>query len=594
MKRRPRRLPALLFVFAAAVLSGPRAAAQEPDLEALESRASEAALSGDYGGAARILREARTAWPEEPRIPLLLGDLYTERELHSLAMDEFLAADALSPENTEILQRIADGYGFLNREEDSIGYLRRILDKDPGDIRAVGDLGWMLFKTHKLKEGVALLEDAEKRIKKDIGFSMTLGTLRAELFDYEESKRRYYEAIAGSRAEGYSRFASVAYYNLALLESRFRFWDAALDAADMSILTEARSSGYLARGELRLKRMELRAAMEDFRSAYGLDTTPLARLSLAEASLVAGRLDEALVWVREVAKLEDHPWMASFGTDPESFSMDIHELCWEIYAARAEREKIRPKSGLKDAVSSLAKRGMDILRAAYHERLFRKSARAVAGAYEKEGAAFPAAAHGAIAFHNYPRLARKYLEEARKLETAHIPGSGTAYDLEEAALRRDAGALSSALERLDAAWERDLTEEGLGELAGILVRSGRRGEARAVLERLWLLNPGALPQRGFSVPALVSLETSRDVAGGFSRDLLSRLSRLGMALSGGQDDAFAFLLELNVEGGRVDYRLLLRSSGATLRKGFLDFGNAEPSAKELAAFLFDRLNETNL
>ena len=186
---------------------------------------------------------------------------------------------------------------------------------------------------------------------------------------------------------------------------------------------EARSSGYLARGELRLRRMELRAAVEDFKNAYSLDTTPLARISLAQAAVLAGRLEEALGWVQEVAKLEEHPWMASFGTDPLSFSMDIHELFGEIFRARAEREKTRPKKGPMDAIGSFFRRASDGVRAAYHRRLFRKAARAVAKAYRKEGAALPAAAHGATAFGDYPWLAGRYLEESRALETAAVPGA---------------------------------------------------------------------------------------------------------------------------------------------------------------------------
>lgn len=178
----------ILAVFLAVTLPA-GASAQAPDLEALEAEAAAAEEAGDYVGAAAVLRRARSLFPGDPRPAILLGDLYTDRSLHSLALDEYLAAESLNPTDTGILQRIADSYGFLNREEDSIRYLRRILDLDPGSTRAVGDLGWMLFKTHRLREGVALMEEAERRLGPDIGFSMTLGTLRAELFEYDESKR---------------------------------------------------------------------------------------------------------------------------------------------------------------------------------------------------------------------------------------------------------------------------------------------------------------------------------------------------------------------------------------------------------------------
>jgi tetratricopeptide (TPR) repeat protein len=561
------------------------------DLASLENQANQAAAAGDYGTAASLLRKARSLWPSDSRIPLLLGDLYTDRELHSLALDEYLAAEALTPQNPEVLQRIADAYGFLNREEDSIRYLRRILDQDPGNLRAVNDLGWMLFKTHKLQEGVGLLEDAEQKMGPDIEFSMTLGTLHSELFEYKEAKRRYIEAITDARAQGYFRFASVAYYNLSLLESRFRFWREALDTANDSIRMEARPSGYLARGELRLKRMELGAAREDFLSAYALDTTPLARLSLAEAAQISGRLDEALTWALEVSKLQEHPWMANFGTDPESFSLDLHELLSDIFRGRAEQERVRPKRNLADWALSLVRRGADRLKAAYHERLYRKIARAISLSYRKEGARLPAATHGYSAFRPYPWLARRYLREARAFEVSHVPESRASYDLEEAMLRGDSKDLAETLEALDPIWERDLLAEGLGELAKI---SGRTLARRSALERLWLINPGALPQQGFSVPALVSLEAAPGVFAASRQSLVRRLRRLGMGMEGDRDDAFAFSLELKADSTGAEYVLKSRVAGAVLKKGRFSFDGSGSPAAELSGFLFRNLNETSL
>ena len=581
--------PAILCL-ALALAALPTAAAQDADLAGMEAEAARASEAGDYGRAAAVLRRARSLWPQEPRVPVLLGDLYTDRSLHALALDEYLAAEGLDPADPGTLQRIADAYGYLNREEDSIAYLRRILERDSSNVRAAGDLGWMLFKTHRLREGVALLEDAELRMGRDMGFDMTLGTLRSELFDYEESRRRYEEAIVRARAEGFSRFASVAYYNLSLLESRFRRWDRALEAADLSLQMEARSSGYLARGELRLRRLELGTAEEDFTSAFGVDTTPLARLSLAEAALAAGRLDEALAWVREVAVLEEHPWMSSFGTDPDSFAMDLHDLLREIHAGRAALEKARPKRGLPDAAASLALRIVENLRAAYHEGLFRRYARAVAAAYGREGAELPAAAHALVAFRRYPGLASRYLDKARSLEESYVPESRTANDLEAALLVRDPGALESALARLDPVWERDLAAEGLAGLAKMLSRGSRRPDARSALERLWILNPGALPRHGFSVPALLKLESVSKTTARTERGIVRALRKLGIVYgkSGDGDYAFEFRLRLGVSG--AEYTLAQRQTGAILRKGTVSYGASKFKAGDLADFLFRDLH----
>ncbi|HSV56696.1 MAG TPA: hypothetical protein VLH39_06255, partial [Magnetospirillaceae bacterium] len=492
--------------------SAPAAALDDSvDLGALEVEADLAADAGDYGRAAAILRRARSLYPGDPRPAVLLGNLFTDRSLHSLALDEYLAAEALDPSDLGTLQLIADTYGYLNRLEDSIRYLRRILAADDRDTRALGDLGWMLFKTHRHREGVELLTDAERRLGSGIGFSMTLGTLKAELFEYDESLRRYNQAIAGAVMDGFSRFAAVGYYNLSLLESRFRNWDRALEAADASIRTEARSSGYLARGELRLRRMELGAARADFTSAFGLDTTPLARLALAEAAIVAGNMEEADTWLSELIGLEEHPWMANFGTDPDSFAMDLYALSKEIHAGRAGIERARPKRNLLDAAASLATRTVETLAAAWNERLFRKRARAVAGAYAREGAELLAQAHGFLAFRRYPRIAGRYLAKARALEEAFVPEARVSNDLEAALLARDPQGIEAALAALDPVWERNLAESALSSLANIRSGRGGRGGARSALERLWLLNPGALPRLGHTVPAVLILESASGV-----------------------------------------------------------------------------------
>ncbi len=590
-------IPAGVRAVFLAVLLSVSVSAQEPDLSTLEAEAAAAAEAGDYGGAAALLRRARSLFPKDPRPAVLLGDLYTDRALHALALDEYLEAERLDPTDTGTLQRAADAYGYLNREEDSIRYLRRVLDLDPGSVRAAGDLGWMLFKTHRLREGVGLLEDAERRLGPDIGFSMTLGTLRAELFEYGESRRRYEEAIAGARAEGYSRFEAVAYYNLSLLESRFRRWERALEAANQSLLAESRSSGYLARGELRLRRLELESALADFTSAFGVDTTPLARLGLAEAALEAGRLDEAESWIREVAELEDHPWMASFGTDPDSFAMDLHELFGEIHRGRARIERIRPKRNLPDVLSAWARRAAESLRAAWHEGLFRKYARAVAAAYDREGADLPAAAHGFLAYRSYPGLAARYLDRARSLEEARVPEARPSNDLEAALLSRDPRKLEAALAALDPEWERDLAEEGLAALAEALARRGRKVEVRSVLERLWLLNPRALPRRGFSLPAVLVLESGPDAPARTLRSLPGRLRSLGLEAERGAAPGIpgtaagpAFELRLRLDGSGAEYALVRRASGTVLRRGSVSFGSGDYGAYEVAEFVFREVN----
>ena len=57
---------------------------------------------------------------------------------------------------------------------------------------------------------------------------MTLGTLYSGIYDYENSKHNYLEAINEALDANNSHFASVAYYNLSLLEHSFYHFSEAL------------------------------------------------------------------------------------------------------------------------------------------------------------------------------------------------------------------------------------------------------------------------------------------------------------------------------------------------------------------------------
>jgi len=150
----------------------PRAVSQEQQsLERYYERATEAIEAENYETAVRIIEEGKQRFPNAAKLNLLLADLYYDKELYKLALEEYLSAG-----QKEGLIQISRCHGKLNQEPQSIATLERILELYPESVSAIDDLGWMYFKTHQLDKGEELLLEALERFGPDRGIYMTLGT----------------------------------------------------------------------------------------------------------------------------------------------------------------------------------------------------------------------------------------------------------------------------------------------------------------------------------------------------------------------------------------------------------------------------------
>jgi tetratricopeptide (TPR) repeat protein len=475
----------LLFLVLAVPLWGQEGGGAEVLLE--EALAAEAA---EYWERAIELYEAGTErYPGDVRFPWALGNLYQSRSLYSLAWDEYRRAEKIDPGSPELLYRLARTAGYLNRDVLAVEYLERLLLIDPDHRDAIGQLGWMYYKVHRQADGELLLRSAIERFQDDSDYAMTLGTLNSDMFRYDEGKRWYLRAIAGAEERQDSLFAAVAHYNLSILESRFYHFDLALEETNASLGSLNRSSGRLARGELYLRQLDLRAALADYEAAYEMDTSPLSRLNLAQVYQVSGRLEEARVYAEDCLNAGDFSWMLNYGIDPVRYRRDIHEILYKTYEGLANTEGLRPYPVPGEWLQSRV-RGLSFwFKATVHRLLFRKYSRISAAAY---GEPHPdALIQYYRAFEAYPRRALSYLRAARDLEVALIPEAEPSYDYEEGQLMGRRNLLEASLPGFDPLWERDMIADGLIKLA--------EGAGDTAGE-LYLLNPGALRQRGIGLP----------------------------------------------------------------------------------------------
>ena len=268
---------------------GPDAASGSPDW--YYERAQAAIEAENYETAVQLLQEAQRRYPAAGSLNVLLADLYYDKELFALALEEYLEADRKEGADFLVLSQIAHCYGKLNREQDSIGTLERILELFPESVYSVDDLGWMYFKTHQLEKAEALLQEALERFGPERGLYMTLGTVYSGMYDYDNSRRYYLLAIDDALDEQDEYFASVAYYNLSLLEHSFYRFNSALRHTEESIRLSDRAPGHLARGELFQSRLDFRRALEEYELARARDTTPLSKVNLAMLYQRFGRLE---------------------------------------------------------------------------------------------------------------------------------------------------------------------------------------------------------------------------------------------------------------------------------------------------------------
>jgi hypothetical protein len=388
-------------------------------------------------------------------------------------------------------------------------------------MEAISYLGWMYYKVHRLEDGENLLKGALERFGDDADLAMTLGTIYSDMYRYDEGKYWYEKAIvlgAGARS-----FVAVAHYNLSILESRFYRYDLSMKEANASIDSRNRASGLLARGELRMRRLDLEEAHADFQTAREIDQSPLAKVNLAQAYQIFGRLEEARLYALDCLEAGDQSWMAYYGIDPVRYKRDIHEILYKTYSGLAKAERFLPWGTIGGVIRSAVRSVSYRFYYAVHRMLYQKYSLASGDAYDiREANGHPPLDQYIQyynAFETYPRRALVYLRNARDFETAIIPASLGSYYLEEGVLRKNTGLAAQALDALDPVWERDLISSCYREFA-------LRGSASSA-EELFALNRGALLQAGISLPLEIRLNFSDEENKGRERTFKRTLAKAG-------------------------------------------------------------------
>ncbi len=480
-------------------------------LDWYDSESRSAIRAENYETAVRILKEGIELYPSAVDLTLRLADLYYSKELYNLALIEYKAARDKIPDDFYTLNRIQRCHGYLNQNRDAVQVLERIVSLFPENEDSAVDLGWMYFKTHQLEKGERILLKAMQSFGQTRSLSMTLGTIYSDMYRYNESKDYYLKSIQEAISEGDTAFASVAYYNLSLLERGFYHYNSALRYTELSIGQQDRPTGHLSKGELFQSQLHFRDALAEYQRGLAMDDSPLTKINLAILYQKFGLLDYARRYAEEVFSLKDVSWMHSFGTDRDLHLKEVYELLADIYRGLAHKTRLSPSRNLWERLLHWANSIGYHLKSNWYRRQFRNLSLKVGKDYLAKGNDLDAFWEFYRANEPYRKVALKYLHRARDIEIRVKPHAAAYYLQEEGKVTGSASKLEASIKQFDRFWEREAISDSLIEMVRLAKK--RSVFQRETLNRLYEINPGALLQIGYGVPLRVTLHLTSQPAG---------------------------------------------------------------------------------
>ncbi|GMO17061.1 MAG: transglutaminase domain-containing protein [Termitinemataceae bacterium] len=563
-------------------------AQQEPgNSNALYDSARRAVYSEHWERAVLLFNEGKKQYPDDWRFAFGLADLYFSNQLYQLAKEEYILVLKIMPDYPEALYKIALTEGNLNNYKDAARYYEEYLRLYPGDYNVISELGWIYFKLHRLREGEKLLLDAIDEFGVHPHLAMTLATIYSDMMNYQEGANWYSQAlISSSESEeffGKQSFSATAWYNFAILESRFFNYEKSLEYSKKSLESFDRDTGHMMQGELYMRRLDWQRSFGEYEKAFSMDNrSPLPKISLAQNFLITGSLQEALVYANDCLKARNGAWMFRFGIDSEQYERDVHEILYKTYKGFYNKQKFVVFNSLPEFIKGKFLLIKYYFKYRINKYLFEKNALASAHSYKRNemgGQYIDALLQYYLAFENYPRRAAFYLALAADYETELIPASKPGYLYEQGKTLSSTALIDEALKGFDAVWERDMSADALACLS--LIADGAK--SRDAAAALYFMNPGALLQRGIKLPVEIFVE------GGMRKErraLFSRLNKTGFK----HEEDSTLALNVKINDNSAEFLLFQKSTGTALGHGRFPLLNA---ANEISAALLFGANTPN-
>ena len=305
----------------------------QSDPDELMDAARQAVEAENYALAMERIEEGTRRYPGDFRFPDMAGDLYYREGLFESARKAWQEALRRGAPSYPVRYDLSRTLGRLNRDAEAITLLETLYEEVPEDTYVVDDLAWLYYKQNRLDDARHLLEGALREGGAERDLTMTLATVYAGMYRYDDARQAYRRAVAVSDPEE-RYFRSVAHYNEAILHARFRVWEEAEESVRKSLEMVERSAGYMMRSELRLQRLDIEGAILDLERAVRMeDDSPLPGLSLASALLEAGDTGRARTLVERVGRHSQDGWLYFYGTSPERYLYQLYMTMADTWEA---------------------------------------------------------------------------------------------------------------------------------------------------------------------------------------------------------------------------------------------------------------------
>ncbi len=529
---------------------------------------NEAIAVENWDLAIHALQTGADRFTDDSRFVFRLGELFSARKLYDLAYGYLLQARKKGETNPALLPLLSETAGFLNHDEQALEFLSEYLDLNPDSAYDWATYGWLCYKTHRLDQGISAMHAAIEKTGRDSSLLAVLGTLYTGAYRYDLARQYYSMAIEQAEERGQPYLKSIFLYNRSILEETFYRFDQAYDDAQLSLAASEHTSGHLMLGELETRRMDLAAALAQYRAGSLRDQSPLSSIGLANTYLSAGYPQEALKHVAAIRTETNMSWIANFGTSPDNFDRDLHAVAAGAHRFLAAQSRTQVVHNFSTAYSRLRSRVIHRVQFWYHDSVARIRNKSI-GTYYRRNARLYNTQHAQQlhinsyffqSFTDWRRPARYYLNLLEQQETALIPEAQPSYISLQGILTGDRTLLDKATGQLDPEWERNYLEK---TLARRIERTSyhQKQLIRELSIRLYEINPAAFVHHDLRLPVYIRISHTRDsVAFRTARNLGAALGRSRFK----QDTASPLEIVIAQNEKNLEVSLRYRDSGQVL------------------------------